>query len=183
MNAVMLALNRQDNISIKVAGPFDLGRVSRLHRACFAEGWSRADVAHLLALPGSFGLVARLGQVGFPGLEGIRGIGFSICRVARDECELLSIGVLANYRRRGVAQVLLWESMDRCKLAGATRMFLEVAVDNPQAQSLYAANGFDTVGTRPNYYQRADGSRAHAYTMQSALAGRSKDPGADGREA
>ncbi|MEZ5826608.1 MAG: GNAT family N-acetyltransferase [Geminicoccaceae bacterium] len=157
------------SISIRVAGPFDLGRISRLHRACFAEGWSRADVAHLLALPGSFGLVARLAQGGFPLLDNLRGAGFALCRVVRDECELLSIGVVPACRRHGVARSLLVSAMERCKLAGAEKMFLEVAVDNSEAQALYIAHGFQTVGTRPNYYQRADGSRAHAYTMQGGL--------------
>ncbi|MCB2009406.1 MAG: GNAT family N-acetyltransferase [Geminicoccaceae bacterium] len=154
---------------IRVAGPFDLGKISRLHRACFAEGWSRADVAHLLALPGSFGLVARLAQRGFPGLDNLRGAGFALCRVVRDECELLSIGVVPTVRRRGVARALLLSAMERCRLAGAEKMFLEVAVDNVEAQALYAIHGFRTVGTRPNYYQRLDGSRAHAYTMQGDL--------------
>ncbi|MCB1969547.1 MAG: GNAT family N-acetyltransferase [Geminicoccaceae bacterium] len=156
-------------VTIKVAGPFDLGRISRLHRACFADGWSRSDVAHLLALPGSFGLFARLNHCGFPGLDSLRGAGFSLCRVVRDECELLSIGVIPASRRQGVARALLQASMVHCHMAGAKKMFLEVAIDNPEAQALYAEHGFETVGTRPNYYQRADGTRAHAYTMEGSL--------------
>ena len=171
----MLAFNQiaesQDSekseVAVKVAGPFDLGRLSRLHKGCFTDGWSRSDVSHILTLPGSFGLIGRLNRTGFPGLENFRGVGFALCRVARDECELLSIGVLPGFRRRGVAKALLEASMVRCHLAGAEKMFLEVAMDNAHAQALYAELGFKTVGTRPNYYQRGDGTRAHAYTMQS----------------
>ncbi len=165
----MLSLARPNAISIKLVGPFDLGRLSRLHRSCFDEAWSRSDLAHLLALPGGFGLVARLFDGGLAGLDGMRGVGFSLCRVIRDESELLSIGVAPNYRRRAVGANLLDASMRRCHEWGARAMFLEVAVDNVPAQQLYADHGFDRVGTRPGYYQRTNGARISAYTMRSNL--------------
>ncbi|HET6468041.1 MAG TPA: GNAT family N-acetyltransferase [Geminicoccaceae bacterium] len=161
--------SRPATISVRSVGPFDLGRLSRLHRACFEEAWSRTDLAHLMALPGGFGLVARLYDGGLAGLDGIRGVGFSLCRVVRDECELLSIGVAPTYRRRGVATALLRASMERCRHAGAASMFLEVAVDNVTAQAVYTQHGFERVGTRADYYQRADGTRASAYTMRCDL--------------
>ena len=165
----MLGLPRPSSISIRNIGPFDLGRLARLHRNCFEEAWSRADLAHLLAIPGGFGLIARVYDGGLAGLDGMRGVGFALCRVVRDESELLSIGVMPAYRKRGVARALLRASMDRCLRNGADNMFLEVAVDNPAAQQLYDEAGFERVGSRPDYYQRADGSRVTAYTMRSRL--------------
>ncbi len=167
----MLGLPRPSSISIRNIGPFDLGRLARLHRNCFEEAWSRADLAHLLAIPGGFGLIARVYDGGLAGLDGMRGVGFALCRVVRDESELLSIGVMPAYRKRGVARALLRASMDRCLRNGADNMFLEVAVDNPAAQQLYDEAGFERVGSRPDYYQRADGSRVTAYTMRSHLVG------------
>ena len=157
-------------VSIRTVGPFDFGRLARLHRACFEEAWSRSDLAHLLAMPGGFGLIGRLYEGGLAGLDGIRGVGFSLCRVVRDECELLSIGVAPHYRQRGVAGSLLRASMERCRAIGASQMFLEVAVDNHEAQRLYASHGFERVGIRPDYYQRAGGVRVAAYTMRGDLA-------------
>ncbi len=165
----MLALNRPGQVSIKTVGPFDIGRVARLHRSCFAEGWSRSDLAHLLATPGGFGLIARLFDRRLAGLDAMRGVGFAICRVMGTESELLSIGVSPAYRRRGVACSLLRVAMERCLLAGARAMFLEVATDNLAAQRLYEAHGFRRVGIRPDYYQHADGSRSNAYTMRCDL--------------
>jgi [ribosomal protein S18]-alanine N-acetyltransferase len=49
-------------------------------------------------------------------------------------------------------------------------MFLEVATDNLPAQALYRAFGFDEVGRREGYYQRADGTRISALTMRCDLA-------------
>jgi [ribosomal protein S18]-alanine N-acetyltransferase len=158
-----------ETIGIKSVGPFDLGRLARLHRHCFDDPWSRSDLAHLLALPGGFGLLARVYDRHFAGLDGIRGAGFSLCRVVREECELLSIGVGPGYRRRGIGTALLRASMERCQRAGARTMFLEVAVDNEEAQALYRRYGVREVGRREGYYLRRDGSRVSAYTMRRGL--------------
>ncbi len=165
----MIRLNRPSSISIRPVGPFDLGRLAKLHKVCFEDSWNRSDLAHLLALPGGFGLVARLFEGGLAGLDGIRGVGFSLCRTVRDECELLSIGVAPSFRRRRVATALVRASMERCWELGARAMFLEVAVDNASAMRLYEEHGFEKVGTRADYYQRANGSRANAFTMRCDL--------------
>ncbi len=166
----MAAVPKPSLTSIRTVGPFDLGRLSRLHRGCFEEAWSRSDLAHLLAMPGGFGLIARVHEGGgLARFDGLRGVGFSLCRVVRDESELLSIGVMPGYRRRGVAGNLLRASMVRCRALGARQMFLEVAVDNAGAQSLYAAHGFERVGLRPDYYHRGEGPRMAAYTMRCGL--------------
>jgi ribosomal-protein-alanine N-acetyltransferase len=165
----VLSLRRSGTISVRNIGPFDLGRLARLHRGCFEEAWSRADLAHLLALPGGFGLIARLYDGGLASLDGIRGAGFSLCRVVRDESELLSIGVAPNWRGRGVARALLRASMQRCLQNGAATMFLEVAIDNEPARQLYLDHDFEQVGTRPDYYQRPSGGRVTAHTMRCDL--------------
>ena len=164
-----LALPQAGQVSVKNVGPFDLGRLARLHRGCFDDGWSRTDLAHLLALPGGFGLIARCYERGFAAIDGLRGVGFAVCRVVRDESELLSIGVLPHWRRRQVAATLLDVALSRAAAAGAGCMFLEVAVDNQPGQELYARHGFVTVGTRLDYYQRPDGRKVSAYTMKAQL--------------
>lgn len=165
----MLGLRRPGTLSVRPVGPFDLGRLARLHRRCFSEPWSRADLAHLLALPGGFGLIARIYEGGLGGLDGLRGVGFAIGRVTRDESELLSLGVAPPWRGRRIGAALLLSAMERARAAGAALMFLEVAVDNHAAQALYTRHGFETVGLRPDYYQRADGSRIGAHTMRCEL--------------
>ena len=165
----MLALNRQPTISIKTVGPFDLGRLARLHQSCFDDPWSRTDLAHLLALPGGFGILARLFEGSLSGIDGMRGVGFALCRVVRDEGELLAIGVGPGYRRRSIGAVLLRDCLERSRSIGALSMFLEVAADNHSAQALYRTFGFVEVGRREGYYLRPDGSRMNAYTMRCDL--------------
>ncbi len=172
----MLSFKGEPQLTIKPIGAFDLGRLARLHKHCFEEGWSRADLAHLLALPGGFGLIARQTGGGFAGLDALRGTGFALLRVVRDECELLSLGVVPAQRRRGVAAAILRMSMQSCRDAGAQTMFLEVAIDNLSAQALYERYRFTRVGTRPDYYARPDGTRMHAYTMRADIEAALTDP-------
>jgi ribosomal-protein-alanine N-acetyltransferase len=66
----MISLPKPGLVSVRNVGPFDLGRLARLHRGCFEEAWSRSDLAHLLAMPGAFGQVARLYEGAWPGSTG-----------------------------------------------------------------------------------------------------------------
>lgn len=157
------------SFDIQSVGAFDLGRLARLHRACFEEPWSKTDLAHLLALPGGLGLLARGRGFRRLGFDTRRPVGFSLCRVTRDESELLSIGVAPDMRRSGLGTHLVRQSMRRCRTAGARCMFLEVAIDNPAAQALYEREGFREVGRRDGYYRRAGGARVAALTMRAEL--------------
>ncbi len=172
----MLVFEETRALHIRPVGPFDLGRVARLHRRCFTEAWSRRDLAHLLAMPGTFGLLARLQEPRRFVLDPRRDVGFAICRVAADESELLSIGVAPEWRGRGIAAALLEAALARCRALGARRMFLEVDVDNRPAQHLYERFGFTRVGLRPDYYRHADGRRSDAWTMRRELATPEAEP-------
>ena len=73
-----------DELVQRPLGALDLDRAARLHREAFVpmgeRGWTRQDIAGLLASPGTNGflLEAKSGD-----------IGMAICRVAADEAELL----------------------------------------------------------------------------------------------
>jgi len=116
----------------------------------------------VLDMPGAFGLVARRGGYGSI-------IGFALCRVAADECELLSLGVAPEHRARGIGAQLVSASMARAVANKARWFFLEVAEDNRPALRLYQEFGLAQVGRRLDYYENADGSRTNAFTMRCAL--------------
>lgn len=167
----MYALDAEPPITVRRAGPFDLGRLARLHRTCFEDAWTRAEIARLLAMPGAFALLARVHEPLRLSIDAWRGVGFAIARVASDEAELLSIGVAPSFRGRGIGARLLREVIDRCREAGARRLFLEVDVDNRFAQRLYESFGFERVGVRPDYYRHRDGTTSDAWTMRLDLEG------------
>jgi ribosomal-protein-alanine N-acetyltransferase len=142
----------------------DLDLAAALHRAAFTalgeRGWTRRDMAELLASPGVTGTVL---------LHAGREVGFALCRVAADEAELLTIAVDAGHRRRGAGRALLDLVIGTAATSGAATLFLEVAADNPAACSLYEQKHFRTVGRRKDYYQRKAGATADALIMRLAL--------------
>ena len=141
--------------------------LSRLHFACFDEGWNAATFARLMSPQGSFALLAYDG-------DGARrpssAIGFALVRHTRGESELLTLGVVPACRDTGVARQLVAALLDRVVQDGATTMVLEVAEDNHAARHLYEAFGFVAVGRRAGYYRREEGA-ADAVTMRADLAG------------
>src|ERR1700761_1003931 len=99
---------------LRPLGAPDLDRAAGLHQAAFApmgeRGWSRQEMAELLASPGVGGLLLY---------EDGEAIGVALYRVAVDEAELLTIAVDAGQRRRGAGQALLAAVIERGRAAGA----------------------------------------------------------------
>jgi [ribosomal protein S18]-alanine N-acetyltransferase len=118
-----------------------------LHGFCFPEEpWDGAAFERLMALPGAFGCLAWNGETP---------VGFALARDLGGETEMLSLGVVPKWRRRGVGRALLGAVIAEAKRRGAASVVLEVAVDNQAACRLYAGAGFVGVGRRPRYYRRA----------------------------
>jgi ribosomal-protein-alanine N-acetyltransferase len=142
----------------------DLDRAAALHGEAFAplgeRGWTRREIAELLATPGVAGLLLRTGD---------HDAGFALFRIVADEAELLTIAVRPQLRRRGAGSRLLGVAIERAREAGATALFLEVAVDNQAARRLYDGAGFQTVGRRDAYYRRGDSAAADALVMRLTL--------------
>lgn len=64
---------------------------------------------------------------------------------------VMRLAVRADCRRRGLGRNLLRASLQEAASAGLSAAYLEVAVDNPAAQALYASEGFHAVCTLPLY--------------------------------
>ena len=142
----------------------DLDVASALHADAFASqgerGWTRQEIAELLASPGVAGVLAQT--------DG-KAVGFALCRTVADEAELLTIAVRADYRRRGAGTALLRLVIALVRERGARHLFLEVEADNLTALRLYRRAGFEVVGHRPGYYDRPGRTAADAIAMRLAL--------------
>ncbi|MEM7124103.1 MAG: GNAT family N-acetyltransferase [Pseudomonadota bacterium] len=141
--------------------------LSRLHFACFDEGWNAGTFARLMSPQGSFALLAYDGE---GAQRPSAAIGFALVRHTRGESELLTLGVVPACRDMGVARQLMTALLDRVAKDGAMTMVLEVAEDNHAARHLYETFGFVAVGRRAGYYRR-DEEVADAVTMRADLAG------------
>ena len=134
--------------------------LAMLHGACFPDDpWEAGAMARLIALTGSFGWLAW---------EGRNPVGFILVRDLRNECEILSLGVVPRWRRRGIGQDLLRAAIAEARRRALPSLVLEVATDNDAATGLYAGFGFVAVGRRARYYRRPDG-RADAFILRLSL--------------
>lgn len=152
------------HFSIARLGALDLARAAAMHAESFTplgeRGWTVQDLAELLASPGAAGLLL---------LADDQDAGFTLCRIAADEAELLTIAIRPAWRRQGLGRRLLGAIIDHARGAGARALYLEVGTDNPPAQSLYEAQGFSVVGRRPGYYRRGQGPAADGLIMRLTL--------------
>lgn len=93
-------------------------------------------------------------------------LGWAGAMVVGGTAEILTVGVIPEARRSGVARLLLADLLAQAIRRGATEVFLEVRVDNVAALALYASDSFERVGVRRGYY---DGGRVDAVTMRRDL--------------
>ncbi|MGD2133125.1 MAG: ribosomal protein S18-alanine N-acetyltransferase [Maricaulaceae bacterium] len=136
-------------------------RLARLQAAAFDQPrdkpWGPQFFASIIHLPGTIAVLA---------VEDEEDVGYALARAIAGEAEIISIGVLAAARRRGLGRALLDRTLAAAFAAGARSVHLEVSVDNAAAQTLYLRAGFAKAGVRRGYY--GDGS--DALVLERALA-------------
>ena len=136
-------------MKLEAASLADAAAMAGVHSVSFGDAWSEHDIAAVLRTAGAFGILARDGS------EAVSA--FALARVAADQAELLTLAVTPNARRQGAGAALVEAVAGAAAVAGARRLFLEVAADNAAALALYRQSGFAPVGQRPAYYRRAAG--------------------------
>ncbi|MFT4914854.1 MAG: ribosomal-protein-alanine N-acetyltransferase [Yoonia sp.] len=131
--------------------------LAQMHAAAFQDTrpWSASEFATLLESNG----VILLGD----------SQSFLLGRLIVDEAEVLTLVTPPIFRRQGHAQRCLAAFLDVLAQQQATSVFLEVSDENVAAKSLYSKYNFHNVGTRPNYYARADGTKVAAIIMRHTL--------------
>jgi ribosomal-protein-alanine N-acetyltransferase len=150
-------------VKIVEASIVHAGVISVLHRACFEETWNEKSISKILNMAGTTGLLISA-DVETPQ-------GFILFRVAADEAEIISIGVIPAACKNGLAGILLQASIEAAGKRDATKMFLEVAADNTAARTFYEKAGFKIAGKRPGYYVRASG-KLHAIIYSLNITGK-----------
>ena len=68
------------------------------------------------------------------------------------EADVLTVAVLPEYARQGIATHFMNELEKWSKGKQALAMMLEVGVENSGAIALYEKLGYQTIATRKNYY-------------------------------
>jgi len=135
---------------LRRASAADLDAIMRIETSSFGnDAWSRNGMLSELTSSQCYYLVAfdldaPETVAGYAGLFAPRGA---------HEGDVQTIAVDASARRCGLGRLLVQSLVAQARERGADQVFLEVRADNPAAQALYEALGFDRIAVRVAYYQ------------------------------
>jgi ribosomal-protein-alanine N-acetyltransferase len=156
----------------------DIPRVQEIERQSFSTPWSAAtylrelrsqDQCRYIVVRSSQGRPRYLGEEApprrrwlasiLPGLFGSTAtaspypvVGYGGVWLTIDEGHITTIATAPEARGQGVGELVLNGLIDAARDLGANILTLEVRVSNVVAQNLYTKYGFETRGTRRNYY-------------------------------
>ena len=102
--------------------------------------------------------------------------GFILTERYDDVAHVITLDVLAGYRRKSVGSTLLGAAEGEAAQHGAAFMYLETAITNKPAIALWKKHGYRESGRIENYY----GQGQHAFEMQKRLEKKSKSKATQG---
>ncbi|NMA93335.1 MAG: ribosomal protein S18-alanine N-acetyltransferase [Clostridiales bacterium] len=130
---------------IRRACEADIDRIAQLETICFDDSWSREMVA--AELRGTNPSVCYLV------VEGEEILGYAMIWFVPPEGEICNLAVHPDFRRRGLASLLMEAILCESAERGVDKLSLEVRESNAEAQALYSKFGFKIAGRRPEYYR------------------------------
>ena len=117
--------------------------IAALERECFAEPWSET----------SLGLLVGERAVGFAAFVDGRLAAYAGMTHVLDEGQITNIATYPDFRRQGLAKMLLLALDEFSKDNGIAFLSLEVRESNLAARALYASCGWVDAGVRKSFYR------------------------------
>ncbi len=114
-----------------------------------APHWSREEYENILTIQEN----QLLRRAAFVAEENGSVAGFAAVRLVAMTCELESMAVAEDWRRKGVGAMLMETAVGWMRACGATRFELEVRSANAGALRLYTRCGLKVEGRRVGYYR------------------------------
>jgi [ribosomal protein S18]-alanine N-acetyltransferase len=147
------------NLTLRTHRPEDFEELYRIDQACYEPeiAYSRRELRNYLRFPGADCVVAE---------DESKLIGFCLTAHEGPRGHIITIDVLADYRRRGVGTSLLNEVERQVAEFGVRELGLETATDNESAIAFWQKHGYRTRGVWKGYYP---GGR-DAYAMNKSIA-------------
>ncbi len=148
-------------MQVRPAVAEDFETLWQIDQKCFPPGiaYGREELQWYMKLPRAFALVSenKTQVVGFV-LVSIaqvrakkRGAGAEVATI-ESVGHIITIDVLAKWRRDGVGSKLLSQAEDKLKEEGCRTILLETGVDNESAIRFYKKHGYSVMRTLPRYY-------------------------------
>jgi ribosomal protein S18 acetylase RimI-like enzyme len=153
-------LDAAQSVTLRMLTDADFESVHEIDQKCYPReiAYSRREFRWYLRLPGAKGIVAETrGAIA----------GFILTACFERTGHIITIDVLAEFRRARVGTALLRAAEESLARRGATQIGLETAIDNGAAIEFWKQNGYLTRGILKNYYP---GGLA-AYAMMKRLDG------------
>ena len=156
----------QETFKLRKFTPDDLQSVMQINRVCLPENYTDFFFIDLHErFPETFIVAEEDGKI----------VGYIMSRIEvglsnfglgglMRKGHVVSIAVLPQNRRKGVAQALINTAMDGMRYYKAKQCFLEVRVTNDVGIALYKKLGFEVSRTNNGYY--SDGEDAYVMTKK-----------------
>jgi ribosomal-protein-alanine acetyltransferase len=132
-------------IQVERVGVFAFEKLYHLAQVSGLTQWTLKHYEDSLKSQRSIALLAKLAGVD---------AGFLVADLIKPEVELLQIGICPEFRRRGIARVLMHKFLALCCDLKCEKVFLEVRAGNVAAIDLYSSFDFRKVGRRASYYSQ-----------------------------
>ena len=129
----------------------DFDRLWRIDQQCFPPGiaYTQMDLTGFVTRRKAITLVAEFSE----GSEFTGGIaGFAVAQPIRKIGRILTLDIVPEARRFGLATRLMQECEQRLRAVGCEKVYLEIAVNNELALLLYQKLGYEILRTLPLYY-------------------------------
>jgi ribosomal-protein-alanine N-acetyltransferase len=125
----------------------DIPAVLKIEKISFTTPWSEQDFLNELYKKNALSRVAVFeGNV----------IGYLYVYYRLHESHILNLAVHPDFRRQGVATILMDEAIRELKQRGCTFIYLKVRILNTSAQRFYELFGFKAESIRKKYYDNPD---------------------------
>jgi ribosomal-protein-alanine N-acetyltransferase len=129
----------------------DFDRLWRIDQQCFPPGiaYTQMDLTGFVTRRKAITLVAQFAA----GSEFAGGLaGFAVAQPIRKIGRILTLDIIPEARRSGLATRLMQDCEKRLRDVGCEQVYLETAVNNEPALLLYHKLGYEILRTLPLYY-------------------------------
>jgi len=145
-----------DSVTFRPITTADLEEVMMIERASFHYPWSPGFFRQEMQVACARSILAEIeGQI----------VGYILFWRLPGAIDIHNIAVHIDYRRRGIARLLLSKVVTEARCQSVIRVMLEVRTSNLAAQKLYESVGFLSTGVRKGYYSD-NGEDALAMTLE-----------------
>jgi ribosomal-protein-alanine N-acetyltransferase len=134
--------------------PADFGGLWRIDQLCFPAGiaYTQMELSGFITRRNAVTLIGELQSLA-PAQDTPQIAGFVVAHPVRAKYgRILTLDILPEARRFGLATSLMRECEQRLRSLGCSDVYLETAVNNEPALRLYRKFGYEVLRTLPEYY-------------------------------